>query len=348
MHYELYDELRHSEEIQKPIPLQLLINKSYLDAFYDLRSEIFPIYDRKKDLDRLIQNSYPYLLTQKIIHGIAKAIFLGLDPACWESSIFLPSGRMSVPAEEMHISPGQPCLYFQSDKITYDQSVLQLWENAYLELAPHLAKEFGIQISADGFRAQLYRILEILFSYRSERTKRSAWVIFLHELIIHGKQFDISNIQEGFSSTIIEKRVLIKDENFKTLPYLEYTHNQSLGEISTLSDKKLFPDAGSLKIYSHLNQSLLGKIPMCHFSIGELMFIAKDEYKMNQYYEWYVRPWTDSKEVEIYYLDNDLRSQRMSLIQDFPAVLRTSKYALVLGFKANGFYYSAEPKMLKD
>jgi hypothetical protein len=348
MYYELFDELRHSEEVQKPIPLQLLINKSYLDAFYDLRSEIFPIYDRKKDLNRLIEKSYPYLLTQKIIHGIAKAVFLGLDPACWKSSVFLPSGRMSVPDNEMHFSLDQPCLYFQSDKINYEQSALQVWENAYLELAPHLTREFGIQITAAGFRAQLYRILEILFSYRCDSPKRSAWVIFLQELIIHGKEFDSNSMPEHLNSTTSGTRVVIRDKSFKTLPYLEYTHNQSLGEFSTLVDEKLTLPDGAMNSYSALNEYLMGKVPMCHFSIGELMFIAKDEYSMNQYYQWYVRPWTESKNVEVYYLDNDLRTQRMSLIQDFPGVLRLSKYALVLGYKADGICYSAEPKMLKD
>lgn len=349
MYYEIFDELRIAAEAGESIDPQLLINKSYIDSFYDVRSQIRPIYDRKNDLDRLIQKNYTYFFTQKIVHGISKAIFLGVDPDAWEKDFFFPSGRMKVPKNPINFTLGEPTLLFEnSDTFSYATSSLQKWEDAYLTLAPALLEEFNLKISADGFKAQLYRILEIIFSYRFDGKKRSSWVVFLHELIIHGKTFKREELPSRFTLSSKSNRLELRDPGFETLPYLEYIHNRQLGNLETTVPKDMKLTGDAMADFSAINKYLLGRIPMCHFSIGELMFIAKDEYHLNQYYDWYVKTWTQAKDIEIFYLDNDHHSRKSCDIKDFPEQLRRMKYAIVLGFKSGETYYSAEPKMLKD
>ena len=352
MYYEIYDEIRQALENQQSPDLQKLINKSYLDIFYDLRSEITHIYDENKDRERLIGDNYTYLFSQKIINGIAKAIFLGLKPGEWMEDLFLPSGRMKVPSGALEFDLALPCLYLsKAETISYAETHLMKWEDEFMKLAPALLKNPGIIISREGFRAHLYRILEIIFSYRHDHPKRSRWVEFIHELMIHGKSFTQSQLAQEFSLVDLGDSILVKDVAFKTLPYLEYHLSAELGTLSTQSTLTMPASQDPLELFSAINQYLIYRLPICHFSIGELMFIAKDEYSLNQYYDWYIKNWTTSKDIQIIYLDNELKVKKEISLDAFPNELKRMQYSIVLGFKAKQgereIFYSAEPKMLK-
>jgi hypothetical protein len=109
--------------------------------------------------------------------------------------------------------------------------------------------------------------------------------------------------------------------------------------------------ADGLLCYSEINRALLGKLPICHFGIYELMFISKEECSLSNYYDWYIRPWTPSKDVILFYLDNMTREKCQCGLQDFPERLKRIKYTLVYGFKAmdhGEIFYFSEPKMIKD
>lgn len=353
MYYEIFDEIRHAKENNKEFTIQQLVNKSYLDSFYDLHSEINPIYDFSTDSKRLIQNNYPYLLTQKIINGISKGIFLGLKPGEWMNGMFLPTGRIKVPTSPLHFELNEPCLYIKKQEtITYSDTSFQVWEDELMKIAPDLEKILGVRISREGFKAQLYRILEFIFGMRFDNPKRSPWIEFIHFLMIHGKSYTLEELKNSFVVEESGDWLILKDSKFKTRAYLEYFHNQKLDSLSTALATLVDTSLDSKALFSSLNQELVGKIPLSHFSIGELMFINKDEYTINQYYDWYIKPWTESKEITLFLLDNVSFQYKEAELSQFPSVLKESKYAIVLGFKANengvDVYYSAEPKMLKD
>jgi hypothetical protein len=352
MYYELFDEIRHSVNSKQKISWKKLVNKSYIDSFYEVRSEISPIFDFKVDLDRLIQKNYPYLLSQKILSGMAKGIFLGLKPEKWMEDMLLPSGRIKVPETNLTFDLEHPCLYIKKqENISFADTSLQVWENAFLKIAPDLEKNPGIKISREGFKAQVYRILEFIYGMKCDSPKRSPWVEFIHLLMIHGKTFTLAEIKQNYQVEEAGDWLVIRDTKFKTRPYLEYVHNRNLGLVKTSAITEVKTDQNDKTIYSALNTSLLGKLPLCHFSIGELMFISKDEYQMNQYYEWYIQPWTTSKDISVAVLDNNTFEYKKYAISDFANVLKTNNYAIVLGFTfiedGKEVCFSAEPKMLK-
>lgn len=350
MYYELFDEIRYAVDQKSSITWESLINKSLIDSFYDVRSEIQPIYNAEQELTRLSDGNYTYLFYQKIINGIAKGIFVGAAPGAWMKDMFLPNGRIRISSEPIKFYLSSPSLFVKNgEDISFKSSHLAIWEDELMKIAPDLNQKLGITITREGFKANLYRILELTLGLRSQTAKRAHWVEFLHELIVHGKLFSHEDLKKKFAFSDIGEFFRITDPTFKSHSYLEYDFYSKLGVIGTES----FSDPGlnfkdPLKNYSLLNESLIGKIPLTQYFLTGHLFIWKEEFSLNQYYEFFVQGWSKSKNAKIYYLENNTGKLKTATLADFGNELKAQKYAIALGFEVDGMYYSAEPKMVKD
>lgn len=354
MYYEVFEEIRAFSNANTGPEKLKLINKCYIDSVFEVRSQINPIYKDEDDFKRLTGNSYAYIFYQKIISGIAKAIFVGMNPWSWDSSIFLRSGRLSVPGNSLEIDGRHPLLYFQGDVYSYDNSSLKKWEDELFLIQDSLNQKLKLNLSREGFRAHLYRILEILFSMKSSSPKRrTSWSVFLHELLILQKTFSREDLlhlnfqieQRNFFSKVV-------DTSFPTLDYLEFKFLAKQGIINTDEISIQVTEKDPLKVYSEINLQLTGKIPLCHFYINEHMFVGKEEYSLNQYIEYYISPWTKSSKLFISYLENGTAEEKCEEIADFARTLKVMKYSIILGFHevldGKKLSYSAEPRMVKD
>jgi hypothetical protein len=353
MYHEIFDELRYCETNSLELaPIQLL-NKSLIDSFYDVRSQINPIYDENNDHKRLVGSNYPYLFYQKMITGIAKAVFVGFNPWSLGKDIFLPSGRLKVPTQPLIFNYEYPLIYFNQNIFSYDNSSLKKWEDEILASAPFINANLNISITKDGIRANLYRVLEILFSMRSSSNKRRTnWTIFLHELLIQGRVFTQETLEQlGFSIHQTEGFTKVIDTHFPTHDYLEFRYLRNLNEINYSAISNLELSGSAMDKYMQFNNEICGKVPLVHFGINEHMFVYKEEYSLEQYINFYVYPWTKASQIFLTYIDNIEARTTTSSIEEFKSSLSRCRYAIVLGFfeKRDGkeLNYYSEPRMVK-
>lgn len=351
MYYEVFEEIKHAQENSISLKDIQLINKSLIDSFYEIRSQINPIYKEEDDYNRIVGKNYSYILYQKIISGIAKSIFLGVNPWSWDRPAILPSGRLSVPLTPLLIDSRFPLLFFRSTEISYENSSIKKWEDEVIAASEHLNSKLGVSITREGFRANLNRILEILFSMRSDSSKRRTnWTIFLHDLIILQKSFtkdELTNFQfdefDGYTEIV--------DPSFKSHNYLEFLHLSSLSRTNSSEFKMALSGHTAIERYSSFNSQIISKIPLCHFYVNEHMFIGKEEYTFEQYLDFYVYSWTKSPHIHLVYLENGTSTKKTLPLNKFKEELGKMKYSLLLGFfeeRDGKVYYSAEPKMVKD
>jgi hypothetical protein len=354
MYYEIYEELKsYSDQNQAP-HLGKIVNKALIDSFFDLRSQIHPIYKEEDDSRRLVGNNYPYLFYQKIIHGIARSIFVGLDPWGLGDNIFLASGRIKIQETPLRFNSTYPLLFFKSDGgLNFSNSSIKKWEDELMYRSESINSKLNLTITREGFRAHLYRILEILYSMRSSSKKRRTnWTVFLHEFIILQKEFGKEELKNlGFEIQEFNGFKILFDENFPTVDYLEFNFLKNLGLFDSSEIKLPTLTGTALEQYSTVNKHLMGKIPLCHFFINEHMFIGKEEYSLQQYTEYFVHPWTKAQDLQIHYVENGTGIKKEAGFDQFTRELSQMKYSIVLGFHENRdkseMYFSAEPKMVK-
>lgn len=354
MYYEIFEEIKYADESNKEIDSLKLVNKSFLDSFYEVRSEINPIYKESDDYNRIVGLNYSYLFYQKMVSGIAKSVFIGLDPWSVGEKIFLPSGRLKVPGKSLRIDSRKPILYFHGDVFSYENCSLKRWEDELIGSSENLNKKLNLSITREGFRAHINRILEIIYSMSSSAKKRRTnWTIFLHELIILQKTFSSDELSQlGFVVKKDDGFLKVLDYNFSTRDYLEFKLMADLGMIKTDSIHVPELTGTSIEKYSQLNAAVLGKIPLCHFYINEHMFVGKEEFTLDQYTEYFVHPWTKSSNVRITFLENETNKMMEKSLSDFKAKLQEMKYSIICGFHevsgGQNLHFTSEPKMVKD
>jgi hypothetical protein len=357
MYYEVLDDIVYGYEKNKTLTEISLVNKSYLDSFFDLRSVLHRKRPIEEELYQFVQKNHAYLYYQKLIHGVCKSTFLGFNLFNLKGDIFSESGRLKVPEHDLELHLGEPCLFFISDQqFNFQSSQFQKWEDEVFKIQDSINSLLKVQITREGFRANLYRTLEIIYSMRSSATKRRTnWTVFLHELIIQQRSFDRSEIETrfGFQLGSCGNAFKLTDLLFPTQKYLEFDHHKSLGMISTFSIAEtldLGDQRNPMETFSRLNRRLLGKIPLCHFYLNEHMFVYKEEFEFNHYYDLFVKAWTEDKKIKIHFKENETGLEKSLAIDQFAKELREKKYSLTYGFSSDEtqICFSAEPKMLKD
>lgn len=353
MYYEIFEELKYCDNTNTLSNTSQLVNKSFIDSFFEIRSQINPIYNETEDYKRLVGNNYSYLFYQKIISGIAKSIFLGFNSLTLKEPIFLPSGRIKIPSQNLQFHFQNPTIFFNSWDLSYSNSSIQTWEDELFGISHDLNSKLKLSISREGFRANLYRILEILFSMKSSSQKRRTnWTVFLHEFIILQKKFSLSDIQNlGLSVMENSPFFYIVDPSFPVLNYLEFAHLHRLGTVNTESIKITPLSGTSIEKYSQFNSQIQGRLPICHFHLNEHMFVYKEEFSLSQYVEFFIHPWSKSREIFLTYIENDTHQINTLSLSDFTDMLAEMKYALILSFHEmrdnSKIFFSAEPRMIK-
>jgi hypothetical protein len=356
MYYEVYDDLVFSNQNNKALPAISLINKSYLDIFFDGHSFLGHRYSQEHEVSRLVQKSNPFLFYQKLILGVSKGTFLGFNVFRLPENFFTDQGRIKVPEVDLEFVLGDPCLLFTSKELRFETSQFQKWEDELFKIEDSINTFLNVKINSEGFKANLYRTLEIMYAMKSSAPKRRTnWTVFLHELIVHKKVFTKDELASRFGFLIEQEGEYFRvtDPLFPTHHHLEFQHQKSLGRISTrklAETLDLSDQSKPITTFSRINEHLLGKIPLCHFHLNEHMFVYKEEFELNQYYDFFMKPWTGDKNLKIIFRENETNEEKSQPFSEFARELRKLRYSLVEGFVSedSGICYSAEPKMVKD
>jgi hypothetical protein len=355
MYYEIFDELHHCQLTGSAPDAHALVKKSLLDGIFEVHSLLAAPRSVEADLQRLVGSSYPYFYYQKIMGGMAMALFLGLDVTAWSGQdIFHPQGRLRIPDSELTLHLARPTLHFKDDReFSFANSQLQLWLEGLMAISEPLSRLTGVVVTVEGFRAHLYRIIEHFYAMATtDPRRRGKWITFLHDLLVMDRKFSREELEaKGFTITP-ERSCRVEDPEFIYHDYLEFNLMKQLGTISSTQLSQGI-ELGSVvsdptKAYSLINQGLLGRLPLCNLYVNEHMFVGKEEYSLNQYHEYYIRSWTTANDIILYYQENGTGLKKEAPIADFARELKDTKYSLVFGYSQGGQYFYARPRMVKD
>jgi hypothetical protein len=346
MYYEVFEEIRKGS-----FSHQELINKCVIDSIYRPKSQIQDIYNSVQDHKSLLENSYPYIIYQKVLMGISTAVFFGMDPYSWNEGFFLENCRIKVPKNPLNLYMTWPSLIFESgDTLSFKKSSLAKWDIELRKISSSIQKITGVTITEEGFRAHTYRILENLMSLQAQSPKRTRWAEFLHEILIIDKTFTLSELKEKFTiSNLEDGRILVEDREFISKDYLEFNFMKKIGHLNTqIMTQELKTEEDAFGLFSKVNDLIMGKIPLSHFYIGQHMFVGKEEFNLNNYYDYYIKTWGINNELTVHYLNNPTGERESCSIEEFPKKLKQSEYIIVLGVteKSRGTV-DAQPRMLK-
>jgi hypothetical protein len=366
MYYEVYDCLQSNKN--NPIDSKLLqqyLNKSFIDSFFEGRSYVDENqYNKKEDLKRLIENCYPFILVQRIISGIAKSVWLGFDPSVLSIDSLDSTGRLKVPHTSMFFNLESPCVYLRSapgSELNYSETSLCEWENIFLACAEKIENEIGVQPKKEGFRSNLVRTLEGIYSLHSTHPRRCAWVRFLYEIVMSGNSVNLAEFEKKHNIKFIVKKYdqgfILTINEHEVYPYLEFNWMKQIKTIDTSSGlSELVNEVSdfndSFEVYSAINKFLIGKLPLCHFYINEHMFVAKEEHSFNNYYDFFVKGWKQEGEYCVHFLANETTKLESLPIDKFALKLKEMKYSIILGMssvtKKKESFFLSRPYMVKD